>query len=71
MTIKELADYTPLINQTIKTLNEKDNITVMQRQQALKFYHWLEEYMPEMNQATRFKFKEYENLLRKKGVLRW
>ncbi len=67
----ELADYTALIRQTVKTLNDAKVITSSMRQQAIKFYHWLGEYLPEVNQETRFKYKEYETLLREKGILKW
>lgn len=67
----ELADYTPLIRQTIRTLNDAKMITSSMKQQAIRFYHWLGEYLPESNQETRFKYREYETLLREKGILKW
>ena len=62
---KELADYTSLIRQTVKM------ITPSMKQQAIRFYHWLGEFLPEVNQETRFKYREYESLLREKGILKW
>lgn len=68
---RELPDYTALIRQTVKTLNDAKVITSSMKQQAIKFYHWLGEYLPEVNQETRIKYKEYEALLREKGILKW
>lgn len=67
----ELPNYTSLIRQTIKTLGDKTRITPGQRQQALRFYFWLQEYLPGVDKETKNMYKEYEDFLRKKGVLQW
>lgn len=67
----ELPNYVPLIKQTIKTINEKNRLSPGQRQQALRFYFWLQEYLPGVDKETKNMYKEYEDLLRKKGVLQW
>lgn len=68
---RELADYTSLVRQTVKTLTEAKTITPSMKQQAIRFYHWLGEFLPEVNQETKFKYKKYEALLREKGILKW
>lgn len=68
---RELADYTSLVRQTVKTLTDAKTITPAMKQQAIRFYHWLGEFLPEVNQETRFKYREYEALLREKGILKW
>ena len=68
---RELANYVALINQTIKTINNAKAITGSMKQQAIRFYHWLGEYLPDVDQETKFKYREYEALLREKGILRW
>lgn len=65
------ANYTSLIRQTIKTLNEKKSLTGTTKQQALRFYFWLEEYLPECDRETCNGFREYTDVLRKKGILQW
>ena len=68
---RELANYVALINQTIKTINNAKVITGFMKQQAIRFYHWLGEYLPDVDQETKFKYREYEALLREKGILKW
>ena len=63
------ASYVALINQTIKTLNDKKAITGSVKQQAIRFYHWLGEYLPDVDRETKNKYKEYEQYLRKAGIL--
>lgn len=65
------ANYVALINQTIKTLSNKERITGATKQQAIRFYHWLGEYLPEVDTETKHKYKEYEQYLRKEGILQW
>ena len=65
----ELANYSNLIKQTIETLNKKDNISGGEKQRAIKFYFWLQEYLPESDQETHWKFKEYETYLRRRKIL--
>lgn len=65
----ELANYTNLINQTIETLNKKDNVSGGEKQRAIKFYFWLQEYLPESDQETHWKFREYETYLRRRKIL--
>lgn len=65
----ELANYTNLINQTIETLNKKDDVTDGEKQRAIKFYFWLQEYLPESDQETHWKFREYETYLRRRKIL--
>lgn len=68
---RELANYVSLINQTIKTINNAKAITGSMKQQAIRFYHWLGEYLPDVDRETQFKYREYEALLREKGILKW
>lgn len=65
------VNYVSLINQTIKTLSNKERITGAIKQQAIRFYHWLGEYLPDVDQETKNKYKEYEQYLRKAGILQW
>lgn len=63
--------YVALINQTINTINKAKNITGSMKQQAIRFYHWLGEYLPDVDRETVLKYREYEALLREKGILQW
>lgn len=67
---KDTITYVPLINQTINTLSTK-KITESVKQRAIKFYHFLGEFLPELDQETKLKYREYEKFLREKGILKW
>lgn len=67
---REAVNYVPLINQTINTLDNK-KVTGSVKQQAIRFYHFLGEFLPELDSETQRRYRDYETYLRKKGILKW